>query len=96
MIPTVLPSILTGIVLGMARAFGEALAVQMVIGNAPHIPTSLFQSASTLTSVITLNMGNTVTGSVHNNALWSMALALMVMTFIFVIIVRLLERRHRV
>ncbi|MHA0857425.1 phosphate ABC transporter permease subunit PstC [Paenibacillus sp. CMAA1364] len=94
-IPTVLPSILTGIVLGMARAFGEALAVQMVIGNAPHIPTSLFQSASTLTSVITLNMGNTVGGSVENNALWSMALALMIMTFIFVIIVRLLERRHR-
>jgi phosphate transport system permease protein len=95
-IPTVLPSILTGVVLGMARAFGEALAVQMVIGNAPHVPNSLFQSASTLTSVITLNMGNTVGGSVQNNALWSMALALMVMTFIFVIIVRLLERRHRI
>ncbi|HEY2494279.1 MAG TPA: phosphate ABC transporter permease subunit PstC [Paenibacillus sp.] len=95
-IPTVLPSILTGIVLGMARAFGEALAVQMVIGNAPHIPQSLFQSASTLTSIITLNMGNTVMGSVQSNALWSMALALMVMTFIFVIIVRLLERRHRI
>lgn len=94
-IPTVMPSILTGIVLGMARAFGEALAVQMVIGNAPHIPRSLFESASTLTSVITLNMGNTVAGSVQNNALWSMALALMVMTFIFIIVVRLLERRHR-
>jgi len=94
-LPTVMPSLLTGVVLGMARAFGEALAVQMVIGNAPHVPRSLFESASTLTSVITLNMGNTVMGSVQNNALWSMALALMVMTFIFVIVVRLLERRHR-
>ncbi|MEC0369029.1 phosphate ABC transporter permease subunit PstC [Paenibacillus chibensis] len=95
-LPTVLPSILTGVVLGMARAFGEALAVQMVIGNAPHIPRSLFESASTLTSVITLDMGNTVMGSAHSNALWSMALALMFMTFIFVLIVRLLERRHRI
>ena len=92
-LPTVMPSILTVVVLGMARAFGEALAVQMVIGNAPHVPKSLFESASTLTSVITLNMSNTVMGTVQNNALWSMALILLFMTFIFVLVVRLLERR---
>ncbi|MFD0712319.1 phosphate ABC transporter permease subunit PstC [Paenibacillus sp. GCM10027626] len=92
-LPTVLPALLTGVVLGMARAFGEALAVQMVIGNAPHMPHSLFESASTLTSVITLSMGNTIAGSAHNNALWSLALILLAMTFIFVFIVRFLERR---
>ncbi|CAJ1317713.1 putative ABC transporter permease protein YqgH [Paenibacillus nuruki] len=94
-LPTVMPALLTGIVLGMARAFGEALAVQMVIGNSPHIPTSLLESASTLTSVITLGMGNTAMGSIQNNALWSMALVLMLMTFVFVLIIRLLERRNR-
>lgn len=92
-IPTALPSLMTGVVLGIARAFGEALAVQMVIGNAPHIPHSLFQSAATLTSIITLSMGNTTSGSLHNNALWSLALILLLMTFLFVFIVRLLERR---
>ncbi len=92
-IPTTLPALMTGVVLGMARAFGEALAVQMVIGNAPHIPKSLFESASTLTSAITLSMGNTVMGSVQNNVLWTLALILMLMTFIFVFIVRFLERR---
>ncbi|MCM3129267.1 MULTISPECIES: phosphate ABC transporter permease subunit PstC [unclassified Paenibacillus] len=95
-IPTMLPALLTGVVLGMARAFGEALAVQMVIGNAPFVPTSLLESASTLTSVITLSMGNTAMGSVHNNALWSMALVLLIMTFLFVLLVRLLERRNQV
>ncbi|WP_046212774.1 phosphate ABC transporter permease subunit PstC [Paenibacillus wulumuqiensis] len=95
-LPTVLPALLTGIVLGMARAFGEALAVQMVIGNAPYIPTSLLESASTLTSVITLGMGNTAMGSIQNNALWSMALVLMLMTFVFILIIRLLERRNRI
>ena len=94
-LPTTLPSLLTGIVLGISRAFGEALAVQMVIGNAPHIPRSLFESATTLTSVITLEMGNTVGGSLHNNALWSLALILLLMTFLFVFIVRMLERRAR-
>ncbi|NGM84067.1 phosphate ABC transporter permease subunit PstC [Paenibacillus sp. 7124] len=95
-IPTTLPAILTGVVLGMARAFGEALAVQMVIGNAPFIPKSLFESASTLTSVITLGMGNTTMGSPQNNSLWSMALVLMLMTFLFVFIVRLLEKRRAI
>lgn len=95
-LPTTFPAIMTGVVLGMARAFGEALAVQMVIGNAPFVPRSLFESASTLTSVITLSMGNTTMNSPHNNALWSMALVLMLMTFLFVFLVRLLERRNRI
>ncbi|MFD1176825.1 phosphate ABC transporter permease subunit PstC [Paenibacillus puldeungensis] len=94
-IPTVMPGLLTGVVLGMARAFGEALAVQMVIGNAPHIPNSLFESTSTLTSIITLSMGNTVMGSTQNNVLWTLALILMLMTFVFVFIVRWLERRAK-
>ncbi|MNJ03473.1 hypothetical protein D3C73_1637920 [compost metagenome] len=67
----------------------------MVIGNAPHIPRSLFESTSTLTSVITLSMGNTVMGSTQNNVLWTLALILMLMTFIFVFIVRWLERRAK-
>ncbi|PZD95833.1 phosphate ABC transporter permease subunit PstC [Paenibacillus sambharensis] len=95
-LPTTLPALLTGIVLGIARAFGEALAVQMVIGNAPHIPRSLFESASTLTSAITLSMGNTIMGTAHNNALWTLALILLTMTFVFVFIVRWLERRSKV
>ncbi|GGF97897.1 phosphate ABC transporter permease subunit PstC [Paenibacillus abyssi] len=95
-LPTMLPALMTGVVLGIARAFGEALAVQMVIGNAPHIPGSLFESTSTLTSAITLSMGNTVMGSTHNNALWSLALILMTMTFVFVFIVRWLERRSKI
>ncbi|WP_260509840.1 phosphate ABC transporter permease subunit PstC [Paenibacillus typhae] len=95
-LPTTMPAIMTGVVLGMARAFGEALAVQMVIGNAPFVPRSLFESASTLTSVITLSMGNTTMGSTINNALWSMALVLMLMTFVFVLLVRMLERRNKI
>lgn len=94
-LPTLAPSLWTGIILGIARAFGEALAVQMVIGNAPFLPTSLVKSASTLTSVITLNMSNTVTGTVQNNVLWSMALMLLFMTFVFIIVVRLLQRRTK-
>lgn len=48
---------MTAVVLGMARAFGEALAVQMVIGNTRVLPESLFDTAGTLTTIITLNIG---------------------------------------
>ena len=46
----------------MMRAAGEALAVQMVIGNRPVMPTGLTEPLTTLTSQITLDMGNTVFG----------------------------------
>ena len=46
--------IFTAVVFGMARAFGEALAIQMVVGNSAVIPTSLTTPAATLTSVLTM------------------------------------------
>jgi phosphate transport system permease protein len=82
------PGILTGIVFGMARAFGEALAVQMVIGNAALMPKNLISPASTLTSVLTSGIGNTVMGSLENNALWTLALLLLLMSLAFNLLVR--------
>ena len=76
----------------MARAFGEALAVQMVIGNATLMPQSLLAPASTLTSVLTMGMGNTVMGSLENNALWTLALVLLLMSLAFNLLVRYIGR----
>lgn len=87
------PGILTGVVFGMARAFGEALAVQMVIGNAALMPHNLISPASTLTSVLTMGIGNTVMGSLANNALWSLALLLLLMSLLFNLLVRLIGRK---
>ena len=70
------PGILTAVVFGMARAFGEALAIQMVIGNAALMPNSLVTPASPLTSILTMGIGNTIMGTVENNVLWSLALIL--------------------
>ncbi|MGC4376943.1 phosphate ABC transporter permease subunit PstC [Fictibacillus sp. Mic-4] len=95
LVPAALPGLLTAIVLGMARAFGEALAVQMVIGNTKELPSSLLDSAGTLTTIITLNMGHTTYGSVENNALWSLALILLIMSFIFILIIRYLSSRRQ-
>jgi phosphate transport system permease protein len=93
LLPAARTGLLTAVILGMMRAAGEALAVQMVIGNRPTIPTSLTQPMTTLTSQITLDMGNTVSGEPWNQVLWTMGLVLLLMSFTFVVIVRALGRR---
>ncbi|HEX7064858.1 MAG TPA: phosphate ABC transporter permease subunit PstC [Bacillales bacterium] len=95
-IPAALPSLLTAVVLGMARAFGEALAVQMVIGNARVLPDSLVEPAATLTTIITLSMGHTTYGSTLNHALWTLGLILLAMSYVFILIIRFLSRRRQV
>ena len=56
-LPAAKSGIFTGIILGLARALGEALAVAMVIGQMKVFPTSLFLPASTLTTAISADMG---------------------------------------
>lgn len=80
-------------VFGMARAFGEALAVQMVIGNTTVVPKGLMESSATLTSVLTTGIGNTVMETASNNALWSLALILLVMSLAFNLLMRLASKK---
>lgn len=87
------PRILTAVIFGMARAFGEALAVQMVIGNAVLMPYNLVSPSATLTSQLTSQMGNTVMGTLPNNALWSLALLLLIMSLVFNFLVRLVGKK---
>lgn len=96
LLPAAISGVATGVVLGMMRAAGEALAVQMVIGNRPLIPTGIDDAMTTLTSQITLDMGNTVAGEAWNQALWTMGLILLLISFTFVAIVRRLGRRRLV
>lgn len=95
LVPAAMPTLLTAIVLGMARAFGEALAVQMVIGNVSKFPHSILDASATLTTIITLNMGNTTFGSIENNVLWSMGFILLVISFVFIILIRYLSSRRK-
>ncbi len=92
-VPAAKSGILTGIVLGLARAFGEALAVQMVIGNTVKFPTSLYSPTSTLTGILTMDMTNTLNGTSWNNALWTLAMILLLISFIFILVIRAIGQR---
>ena len=89
------PGIFTAVIFGMARAFGEALAIQMVVGNSAVVPTSLTTPAATLTSVLTMGIGNTVMGTVQNNVLWSLALVLLIMSLGFNMLVKFITRERK-
>jgi len=92
-IPSALPGILTAVIMGMSRSFGEALAVQMVVGNAAQMPQGLFTPAATLTSVLTMGMGNEAMGTMFNDVLWSLAMVLLVMSLFFILIVHLIGKK---
>ncbi|MGH4122646.1 MAG: phosphate ABC transporter permease subunit PstC [Clostridium sp.] len=95
-IPAAKSGILTSIVLGVSRAFGEALAVQMVIGNSVTFPKGLLGTTATLTSILTMDMANTIYGTAWNDALWSMALLLLIISFVFILIIRKLGKRGEI
>lgn len=93
LVPAASPGILTALILAMARAIGETMAVQMVIGNSSKFPDSLVSPTSTMTSNIVMEMGNTPFGSTWNNALFLMSLILLVISLVLIILVRLAARR---
>ena len=89
-----LPSLMTAVILGMTRAFGETLAVQMVIGGVERsMPTGLLDPASTLTAALTAGLSNATSGSVYYHALWSLGLILLAMSLIFILIIHLIGRK---
>jgi phosphate transport system permease protein len=69
------------IILGLGRAFGETIAVTLVIGNRPEIVKSLFAPGYTLASVIANEFAEAV-GATYLSSLMECALLLFAITLI--------------
>lgn len=95
-VPAAIPGIMTSIVLAMARAVGETMAVQMLIGNTPQLAAGFFTPTATLTSNIVVEMGNTPFGSVWGNALFLMAFVLLSISLGMILLIRYFTGRRRV
>lgn len=92
-VPQVLPGIIAAIVLGASRALGETIAVLMVVGNVPNIPTSVFDSAYPLPALIANNYGEMMSIPLYDAALLGAALVLLVVILIFNILSTLVLQR---
>ena len=87
-IPAAKSGILTGVVLGVGRALGEAMAINMVAGGAVNIPLP-FNSVRTLTTQIVSEMG--YASGVHRQVLFTVGLVL----YVFIMIINLILLKVR-
>ncbi len=79
-VPAARSGVASAVVLGVGRAIGEAMAVMMVSGNVPNMP-SLFQSVRFLTTAVASEMS--YASGLQRQALFSIALVL----FLFIMLI---------
>lgn len=87
-VPAAKSGILTGVVLGIGRALGEAMAINMVAGGAVNLPLP-FNSARFLTTQLVSEMG--YAEGTHRQVLFTVGLVL----YLFIMIVNLVLQRLR-
>jgi phosphate transport system permease protein len=75
--------IVASVALGLSRAFGETMAVLMVVGNIPVIPKSLFDGAYPLPALLANNYGEMMSIPLYDGALMLAALVLLLIVLIF-------------
>lgn len=92
-LPQVLPGIIAAVVLGASRAFGETIAVMMVVGNVANMPTSIFDTAYPLPALIANNYGEMMSIPLYDAALLGAALVLLIVILIFNILSTLVLQR---
>lgn len=81
LVPYARSGIFSSIILAIGRAIGETMAVYLVIGNQPVMPSSILKGARTLTTNIVLEMG--YASGTHRQALIATGMVL----FIFILII---------
>ncbi len=84
--------IFAGILLAFGRAFGETMAVTMVIGNSNFIPKNIFSPGNTMASLIA-NEFSEATQNIHLSSLIQIGLWLFIFTFIINLIGTLIIKR---
>lgn len=91
--PAAKSGITAGIILGVGRAIGEAMAITWIAGNQAIIPDSIFSGVRTLTANIVLEMG--YASDLHRDALIATAVVLFVFILIINLCFSMLKRRNK-
>ncbi|HOV64849.1 MAG TPA: phosphate ABC transporter permease subunit PstC [Spirochaetia bacterium] len=91
LIPAARSGIIAGVVLGMGRAIGETMAVLLVAGNAPLMPTGPLSMVRTLTMNIITDMS--YAEGDHMTSLFTTGIVLFVFILVLNIIVQVILKR---
>ncbi|MDP9152151.1 MAG: phosphate ABC transporter permease subunit PstC [Myxococcota bacterium] len=93
-VPYAWRGLLVAVFFGFARAAGETMAVQMVIGGARRLPRDLlFSPTTTISAQIVMDMQEARPGTLQNDVLYSMALVLLVVSVAVVLVTRALGKQ---
>jgi len=91
MLPYTRHGVIGGIMLGLGRALGETMAVTFVIGNAFHLPASIFSPSNSIASALANEFNEA--GGLQKSALLELGLILFLITTIVLILSKLLLLR---
>lgn len=83
------PGVIAAVVLGFSRAFGETMAVMMVVGNVPQIPASVFDAGYPLAALIANNYGEMMSIPLYDSALLAAAFVLLLVVLVFTLMARI-------
>ena len=90
-LPYTRSAVIGGIFLGLGRALGETMAVTFVLGNSYNITSSLLMPGTSISSSIANEFNEAV--GLHRSALIALGFLLFVVTFIVLLIARLMLRQ---
>jgi len=88
-----LPGIAASVILGFSRAFGETMAVLMVVGNVAKVPSSVFDPAYPLPALIANTYGDMMSIPLYDSAMLLAALVLLLVVLFFNVIARIVLLR---
>lgn len=94
-IPKTAHGLFSAVILGFSRAFGETMAVLMVVGNVAVHVKSPFDPAYPLTALIANNYGEMLSIPMYDSALMFAALILLVIVLAFNLAARFILSRFR-
>jgi phosphate transport system permease protein len=92
-LPEAKSGVVTSIILGTGRAIGETMAVLMIMGASAQIPTSIFDSGGTMTTVIAGTFGWSFTSELTRHALFAVAIILFILIFILNVIIFSIQKK---
>lgn len=91
-LPMARHGIVVAVILSIARAFGETMAIMMVMGNSPVLVTSLLEPARTLTVNIALEMS--YASGLHSSALYATGVVLLLVIIVLNLALLYLNRKR--
>jgi phosphate transport system permease protein len=101
-VPASLSGIVSAVLLGLGRVFGETMVVLLCAGNRIAIPdfteglAVITQPVHTMTGIIAQEMGEVVQGSIHYRALFVVGLVLFALSLVINYIAQGIVRKYRI